>query len=248
MALLVMTATIRPPSNAPQLTRTDAEARLADYRRGLQHNLALLRKRVVSGIVFVDNSAYGTERLEDIVAGAEDLRGRIELISYDARLGEMQQSRFAGECKLLAHAFDSSALIRGSDDAHVWKVTGRYVVRNLGAIIAADYGRADLIVHCRNRPKRFVDFGVAGFARTRAAEIMGRVLASPHLEYRDEAVIREGVDGAMFADLQVARRFAEIPDFSGVRGSDSASYDGSLYRMKYLARVTANRVFPQLWI
>ncbi|MDO5703842.1 MAG: hypothetical protein Q4G49_02060 [Paracoccus sp. (in: a-proteobacteria)] len=249
MTLLVMTATIKPPSNALLLTRTHVGARIEDYRRGLRHNLALVRAGVVSGVVFVDNSGHGTAEMQETVADEPgDLAGKVELISYDAQLDKNVQTRFAGECKLLSHAFQNSRMILTATASHVWKVTGRYVVRNLGRIISADYGDSDLIVHCRNRPSRFVDFGLAGFRRNRATELIGRVLDWPDVERLDESIIRKMIDGGSFDDIRVAQRFAAIPDFSGVRGSDSASYDGLAYRAKFMARVTANRLFPRLWI
>lgn len=243
MSVLVMTATIRPPVNAIALARTNVDQRLSDYRLGLHHNLALLRRGVFSGLVFVDNSGFGTEDLQDGIGPDE-----VEFISYDGKLGERVETRFAGECRLLRTAFERSQTIGRAGEGRVWKVTGRYVVRNLSQIVSDCYGTSDLVVHCRNRPTRFVDFGVAGFRASSGAEIMDRVLRVPDIETKDEVVIRNMIEGGAFADLRVAQRFSQIPDFSGVRGSDASSYDGVAYRMKYLARVGANRVFPRLWI
>lgn len=249
MTLLVMTATIRPPANAPRLNWVNVADRLEDYRRGLRHNLKVMRQGNLSGIVFVDNSGYGTSEMAEIVkAEGGDLIDRVELISYDQGAGSPNQTRFAGECKLLRHAFSTSRLIAQSDQTYAWKVTGRYVVRNLGLIVIADYGDSDLILHCRNYPIPFVDFGLAGFRRSRVGDIMEAVMRIPEIERRDEAALRAEIDNGALAGLRVAKRFRQIPDFSGVRGSDQASYDGVGYRMKYMARVAANRIFPQMWI
>lgn len=246
MPVLLMTGTIQPQPGARELSRVNVDDRIADYRKGLAFNMDLLRSGDISELVFVENSGAGMSAFEPDVH-ASGLEDRIELISYDANQPE-GETRFLGECKLLQHAFATSRLIRDSIAEQVWKVTGRYIVRNLGTILRKSDPKGDMSVHCRDYPMRFVDFGIAGFRRETASTILHRILDRVSGRAVDERIIRDMMDDGSFQDMTVRPRLARVPNFIGVRGVDNASYGGLRYRLLYHARSMTNAVLPSVWI
>lgn len=246
MTTLLMTGTIRPQAGARELSRTAVEDRLEDYRLGLKHNVRLLRRGDIGGVVFVENSGYGVERFADLV-GDPAISDRVELISYRGAQPP-GQTRFAGECHLLRHAFRHSRLIRADTEGYLWKITGRYTVVNLVAIVRGSEGLDDLILHCRDYPIPYVDFGLVGFRATHAEEIVDRILATPGLDDLDERMIRQMLDEGRFADMKVRSRFSRVPNFRGVRGSDSASYGGLKYQAQFGLRSVVHRLAPAVWL
>lgn len=246
MPTLLMTGTIAPPRDAPELAVRDVAARIDAYREALSFNLGLLAQGVIGRLVFVENSDHGMAPFADLVG--PELSEDVALVSYDGIGAGPATTRFHGECLLLRHAF---RIVPGLDDdasGPVFKVTGRYRVRNLAALLGGTGADFDVALHCRNRPMRYVDFGIAGFRPSRAAAFLDRVLARPGIEAADERVLREMMDEGRFEGLDVRTRLSRVPDFLGVRGSDGTSYAGLRYRLKYLLRAAAHRAMPNVWI
>ena len=245
--IILATGTIAPPVDARALARADVDDRIADYRGGVGFCLERLHEGPFDAFVFVDNSGYGVAPFENLVKD-EDLRGRIEMHSYDGMSEMPAVSRFFGECALLKEAFRISDILRSDGPARVWKVTGRYRVRNLDVLARKTPHGRDFYVHCRNQPTRFVDFGVAAFDIAKAPAVIETIMAACPDRRVDERVLIDFMDKGVLKNFSVSKRFPAIPDFSGVRGKDGKRYDDLSYRIKYALRVAANRVAPQLWI
>lgn len=246
MSLLLMTGTIRPNANSKNLARTSVADRIEDYKQGLEFNIELLRRGDISSLVFVENSGEGMDAFGATVA-ASGVSDQIELISYDAQQSQ-KEGRFVGECKLILEALLRSKLIQTSGASHVWKVTGRYVVKNLPSIFRHSRSDKDLLLHCRNYPMRYVDFGLAGFRLSAAQDILNRVLQRVKTLRDDERVLREMIDDGSFDDLSVSQRMPRVPNFYGVRGLDNSSYGGLRYRSLFAARSILNVIMPRIWI
>ena len=246
MTILLMTGTLNPAKGARELARVNVADRIADYKKALKHNLGLLDQGVIAGLAFVENSGYGMQDFENIVS-ASGVGDRVDLMSYDARQSG-EEPRFLGECKLLSHAFTRSDLIRNASDSHVWKITGRYIVRNLAAILRDSEGNNDLILHCRNYPMRYVDFGLVGFRSFLAQSIVARILGFGSLQDTDERAVRDMIDNGVFADMKIRQRFSHVPDFEGVRGVDNSSFGGVRQRFRYHLRSIVHKIAPRVWI
>lgn len=245
---LLMTGTIVPPSDAPVLERVDPDARIGDYRRALAFNIEQLEAGAIDRIVFTENSGYGMAPFEEMTAKSRKAEA-IELLSYDGMSGTKGISRFCGETRLMHWSLENSQLIRQlSDDDRIWKVTGRYLVKNLKPIVANAPGEGDLFFHCRNRPLAFIDYGFVGIRKGIAGAYLSEVMELPRFEEIGEAHLRQSIDAGGFSDFKIVPRLARVPDFSGVRGYDQASYDGLSYRLKFLFRSVAHRMVPSLWI
>ena len=246
MSLLLMTGTIRPNANSKNLARTAVADRIEDYKQGLEFNIELLRRGDISSLVFVENSGEGMDAFSATVADS-GISDRIELISYDAQQSQ-KEGRFVGECKLICEALSRSSLIKSCGESHVWKVTGRYTVKNLASILKHSSSDKDLLLHCRNYPMRYVDFGLAGFRLSTARDILNRILQRVKTLRDDERVLREMIDDGSFDDLSVSQRLPRVPNFYGVRGLDNSSYGGLRYRTLFAARSILNLTMPRIWI
>jgi len=246
MTIVLMTGTIRPNAGTPLLSRTNVEDRIKDYLTAFDYYLGLLSRGEISALVFVENSNFGMERFAQHCAG-HSKASRIELISYDGKQSP-GESRFVGETKLLRDAFRMSEIINSGKESHVWKVTGRYIIRNLVRIIRTDERDNDLILNCRDYPMRYVDFGLVGFSTRNGRSIVDRIVDLTTSASSDEREVRNMIDGKEFADLKIRKRFSYVPDFIGVRGSDSSSYGGLRYRLLYLGRSLARRIVPWVWV
>lgn len=245
--VLFLTGTIAPPTGARSLARMDPVDRIADYRAALRFYIGVLKRGGAARLLLVENSGYGVAPFEDIVDGS-GVADRIELLSYAAPDPAPGQSRFYGECSLLLHGFETSATLRDAAGLRVWKVTGRYIVRNIEWLMRRAPAGADLYLHCRDYPMKFVDFGIAGFSGAAGAEVLRRILSDPAARRGDERLLRTMVPEGRFDPFRVVMRLPSIPDFRGVRGKDNASYGGLRYRLEYMLRATANQVAPDIWL
>ena len=247
MTYLLMTATIAPPAKAVNLRRVDVQSRVADYRNALRYNLGLIRDGAISRIVFVDNSNFGVQDLED-VAREQGFADRVHCLSFDGNHGAEIFERLYLELRLMRHAVENVPCLRDADGARVWKVTGRYRVRNLRRILASTPEDVDLVVHCRNRPIPFVEFPVAGFRTSSMRQILDTALAEETIKLGGEGALRALLEKGAYYEFKVMRRLPHVPLYSGRRGHDGANYDGLRYRLKHFVRATSNRLFPALWL
>jgi len=245
--ILFLTGTIAPAEGTPLLHRCAVRDRIADYQEALAFYIGLLRRGVFQRIVFVENSGYGVSPLESVVAQAGAVE-RVELISYRAPPVRENESRLLSEFHLIEHGLSAARTLREAGEAAIWKVTGRYIVRNLATILGRSPPGMDLYVHCRAFPKPYIDFMITGYALSAAPEILAR-LTRGNVHSRDYMRwLRQGIDGDLLDGFKVSRRLPVIPDLRGRRGKDGVSYGRVDHRAKYLMRQAVDRVCPSLWI
>src|SRR5271156_579321 len=162
--ILLMTATITP-HNARNLARTDPVARLKDYDDALGFYLGLI-DRPLHGIVFVENSDSDVTTLRELVA-SRGLTERVEFLSnYGVHL-YAEKGRAHGEFKLLDYAMTSSIMVIEAGVNHVvWKITGRYMVKNLASIITSAPRGFDAYVDMKDHPRRWMDMRLMAWTST----------------------------------------------------------------------------------
>lgn len=248
MPILLITATVTPPPAAIKLGRIDPKARLADYEDALGFYLERLADKVFDAIVFVENSATDVESLKAL-AGRSGHGDRVEFISFYGLDYPSEYGRAYGEMRLIDHAMAVSTKIRAAAPGEmIWKVTGRYVVLNVGALVRVRAG-AVLCCHCRDFPKRWADMYLMGWAKGAYESVLGgaadRIRESHDRPVSSELEFRRLVDERA-AQGNVVRRFAEAPQVRGVRGFDNKKYEEE--RFKSLARVVLAKVAPWIWI
>jgi hypothetical protein len=137
--ILLLTSTIRPKANQPQLKLADPAERLKDYRKALEFYVRLVEAGTLDKIVYADNSGEDLRCLSSHFPA-----DRIEWISnYDLDY-DSSYHRGYGEFRLVDHAFSSSRTLASlAPEDRVWKVTGRYIVKNLSTVMALSPRRFD---------------------------------------------------------------------------------------------------------
>jgi hypothetical protein len=246
--LVLLTATVTPPPDARNLARRDVALRLQDYLLAFDFYLGELRRGSFDRLVLCENSGCELAPFAARVA-AQGLAARVELIGFFGLDHPAAHGRGYGEFKLVDHAMRHSALIAALDEpAMVWKVTGRYRVRNLAQLIATQPLHADLYCHCRNLPLRWLDMYLMRWNRRAYRGLIEGVYhalrqdASPtSAEQRFRALV-DRHDGG----LRIVRRFAQVPRIEGVRGFDNREYR-SMWST-HLLRRAARRLAPWVWI
>lgn len=241
--VLILTATITPPKTAGNLKRLDPQQRMIDYRGALEFYIDQMASGVISRIVFCDNSATD---LGPLVKLAEE-RGvaqQIEFMSFYGLDYPPSYNRGYGEFKLLDHVMEHSKIISEvSARDLIWKVTGRYVVRNFAKLLNSVPANVDLYCHCRRIPRPWTELYILAWNKKSHSEILKGV-------YNKFADLSEPVFYDLLArnifSSNIVRRFKNIPVIEGVRGYDGRTYESM--KLKLVLRRAVNACLPWVWI
>lgn len=249
--ILIMTATVVPPSGVPNLVRTDPSQRIADYAKALEWYAC--GTRCFDRIVFAENSAADVPELREL---AERLApGRVEFASFQGLDHPPAYDRAYGEFKLLDWAMSHSTTVRDAPpETVIWKVTGRYLVRNVDEIVRSAPPGFELYGNCRNWPKRWIDTyllawtkdGYEAMVRDVYHRLKTNVPGIP-LGISGEELFRSWLEQPLFRTRRIRKRILPTPLLEGIRGADGRSYldqDGWKIRLRALA----SRLVPFLWI
>jgi hypothetical protein len=249
-----MTATITPRDGVPNLVRSNPRVRLNDYEEALKFYIGHVGEDV-DGIVFVENSNSDVSSLRQIAAdlGVSD---RIEFVVFYGLDYPPSYDRGYGEFKLMDYAMQNSHFVRSNCDSDpetiIWKVTGRYLIRNLSEIIATRPKEFDLYCNCRNIPERLTDTYLMGWTkRGYDACIMDsyhHLKITPEIPpgVVPEKLYRAYLDGVSNR-ARVVKRLKFTPIVDGVRAGDNKNYIKDL-PWKYRIRAAMRRAAPWVWI
>ena len=242
--ILLMTATITP-HNARNLARTDPVARLQDYKQALGFYLGLI-DRPLHGIIFVENSDSDVTTLRQLAA-SRGLSGRVEfLCNYGVHLYS-EKGRAHGEFKLLDYAMTASIMVIEAGVNHVvWKITGRYTVKNLASMIASAPRGFDAYVDMKDHPRRWMDMRLMAWTSPGYDRIFRGVAddldAKTHeMHMRD--YLPQRAQGA-----RLVPRFSREPYIDGVRGWDNGNYSKGRELLKCYVRSAGRVLAPWYWI
>lgn len=250
--LALITSTIAPAPGTFMLAQSDPVKRLHDYQQGLAFYCEHLRAGVFDLICYVDNSGHPLDSLRDI-AQRKGVGARVEFVSYRSSV-DPGNGRFYHELRLIEHFMQHSLLVREKPGAQIWKLSGRYRIANIGALVENvrhrlhPPGRLDLLANCRDLPLRWTDFYVAAFTRPGWDRLFASQIPLYAGRVDGERVLREQIDRSDWSGLRLVRRLPVVPRLEGTRGYDGARYDGMPERLKYLARRAMLRLAPALWI
>ena len=242
--ILLLTATVSPPSGVPQLKRVDPQLRLADYSQALAFYCGLLPK-VIDRIVFIENSMFDLTPLRAVAEGA-GVTDRVEFVSFDGLDHPPAYGRGYGEFKLLDHAMDHSRFLAdAAPDDHLWKATGRYRVVNLATMIRTAPATFDVYCDARDRPIPWADLRLLAFTKVGYQKYFHGL----YHEFREDQIymaperyLRPKVAAWDAADPAVVSRFRREPYVAGVRGLDDQSYRNGKNMLRYLVRAAGRAV------
>jgi hypothetical protein len=246
--VLLMTATIAPLPGIPALARTDPKLRLQDYQEALAFYTRLLDS-CFDAIVFAENSNSDVSLLVDAVAQSPHFN-KIEFISFYGLDYPPSYGRGYGEFRLVDHAIENSKLLSSQDV--IWKVTGRYIIENIGSVVKSRPPAADLYCHMRNYPYHLCELYLLAWTRRGyEAVIKGnypkmRNDIRPNTHTVEETSFREVIDQSL-GSINVVPRFYVVPIVRGVRGWDNSQYSKK-WSFKIIARRIAHILVPSLWI
>jgi hypothetical protein len=247
MNILLITATLKPPAQMPNLVRSDPAVRLNDYQQALGFYVSLLGT-VLDKIVFVDNS--GAE-LDELKAVAHGVDRDVEFLSFEGMNHPPAFGRGYAEFKLLDYAMEHARTVcTAPHGARFWKVTGRYRVRNLPAIVRRAPPSFTVYVDLRRYPVPWFDTRIMAWTH----EGYRTVFRGIYEELREDllgAPAEERLYPMLLAHVGrpgIVPRFTIQPRVEGTRGFDNRNYHTGINLLKYYIRRVTRRLVPSLWI
>lgn len=246
--VLLLTATISPPKNCPDLKRNDPQVRLNDYLEALRFYLKIPSK-YIGKIVFVENSDSDLSPLRNLVAH-EKTDKTVEFLEYEGGNDfPPEYGKGYGEMLILNYAMDNSKII--SDDDIVWKATGRLALLNIEKLIRTS--PTDLEIYCdlHNSFKalsleHFFDPRFYAFKKKtyeKYFRLSKEELRGAHIEHKffDPLKAALGTPG-------VYLRFRHQPQIGGYVGSVDNSYSSWKKQIQRSAQQLLRVIFPKVWL
>jgi hypothetical protein len=231
--ILLLTATIKPNANQPDLNLTNPQERLEDYRRAMVFYADALKEGIIDGIVFVDNSGFELKTLS-----ADFPSKNIEWISFYGLDYPSTYHRGYGEFKLIDFAFANSSVLKGLNESdRVWKVTGRYIIKNLKSIILYAPKKFELYCDIKNNwlDMALIAWSIKGYERSiRGMSENFKTGMAPELILsqliKEEAKLNGGIVSSYFW----------MPLIIGRRGADGSQFQGKFTHLKFLLTSCVN--------
>jgi hypothetical protein len=224
--VLLLTSTIKPRPNQPQLSVIDPEARLRDYESALEFYSHQLEKGRVDRIVFVDNSGFDLRCLSDRFQSQD-----IEWISFYGLDYPHTYHRGYGEFRLIDYAFSHSVFLRDlSDTDVVWKVTGRYIVRNLGSVIRLAPRNFDFYCDIKNN---WVGMEIMAWNRAGYEALIKGVWQKFAGEMAPELILSDTIKSISTRMKNISTTYFWPPYIEGRRGSDGGKFIGRFTPIRF---------------
>jgi len=246
MNILILSATIQPPANARNLKRINVTERKQDYLKAFRFYINTLRNHIVDFIIFTDNSDYDLSFLKNEID--PDILQYVELISFNGLDYAPDKGRGFGEFKLLDYTIRHSLIIQQhGDHSNIWKITGRYQLRNIAKMISSYPTDKQFLCNCRNYPSRWCDTYVLAWR----LDFYQKHLVGVYHQLDEsaghasaESYFREYIDS--MDNSMIQKRFSHTPQLIGIRGYDNRIYEQE--RLKNILRTMMNKLCPWIWI
>ena len=247
--VLLMTATVQPPTGMPGSVRMDSQVRLAEYCEALSFYLTL-PDSCIQGIVVLENSDADFSPMEAIYT-ASGSKKNIEFIHTSSNYPP-ERGKGYGEFLMIDEGMSTSSMLHQAQ--YVWKVTGRHKVLNLKELVASAPDKYEIYADLRCVPligellggNDWMDLRVFSFASKVYDEVFRGKYGSDYvLEKSFFEVIKCRYD---VGHAGVFCRFAVQPNVMGFSGCSNKSYQSPSYKIKSTIRSVARRVFPSLWL
>lgn len=245
--IALITSTIAPDAGVFSLKRTNPKDRLEDYKKAFHFYCDQLKNGTFTNIVYVDNSDHNLDELINISI-EKDVYSKVEFISYKSDIN-VKNSRFYLEINLIEYFFNNSKVIKENPSCMIWKITGRYLIKNISNIIQKCNIKKnfDFCINNRNYPYKVIDFYLVGFSLPAYKIIFSNNLNLYANSKDGEIILREYLNNNI-SRLNILQRFPVIPRIIGIRGFDGRQYGGLKDLTKFYLRSMTNIFFPSLWI
>ncbi len=256
---LVMTAAIDPKGMAG-LSVNDVSERAGQYLGTLQF---YLQEPTVTQIVFVENSGYDLKAFREMAAGYP--QKTVEFLSCDLNDYPRQLGKSYGEMRILDFISENSTLV-ASNGGFV-KVTGRFPILNIAALLNEAEQRRPWSLFCDNKDHKIYDWlhnGWTGHAcDTRffaiTLEFYRKYFFGRYDELDDsqnkliEFMFFHTAKQAQLDGEAVIRRFRTEPEYAGKAGHVQTAllqvndYSGPVAKTKRRIRQLARWLTPWFW-
>lgn len=244
----LITSTIAPQSNAFALKHNDPNRRLEDYIKSLIFYIEVLKKGTFDKVIYIDNSGFDLSKLEDMV-DEHGVKSSFEFISYTSNIDPQDKNRLFLELNLIKYGIENSSFIQNNNDINIWKITGRYIVKNIEKIVEGTSNITDdLIINHRNYPYKVLDLYLVRFNPHVCESFL-----FPNIDLFDskedgEVTLRNIMDTDPPANISIVKRFPCVPLLNGTRGFDGAEYGQGKDLVKYYVRSIMDRLLPFFWL
>jgi len=246
---LIMTATIKPPANAPSLQRTDPQLRTQDYYQALQFYLSQ-PSCFIDRVIFVENSASDLTPLRELV----DRQGKdkdVEFISLNGLDYPPEYGRAYGEFKLMEYAIENSRILQAlAPDDTFWKVTGRLMLLNINRLITTAPHGYDAYLELKKWSHRVAHIRAYSCTISGFTKIFGGIAPKVRKD-----IIKTQSEVFLFnylmnlpEPIRIVPRFRHAPRYKGVGATTNRDYYGGSARVKYYARAVLRYIAPSLWV
>lgn len=232
--LLTATIDVEHPAFLGPNGRRQTDVRLRDYVGALESWIT--QQDTIRSIVFVDNSGYPLDALQDVVDRHAAAGKHVELHSFRTTGYSSTNGRSFGELDIMRTALERSSLMRNA--THFAKVTGRVFVPNIDAIMSRLAHDFDL-VGCLSHNLTWLETVCVLFRRELFAE---RLLpfALAHVNDQSGHHIERVLASASLQSIADGCRwypFPVQPRIKGVRGIDGQRYSSSALRARLIDAV-----------
>jgi hypothetical protein len=226
--ILLLTATIAPKG----LLISNHNERLQEYKYALSFYQTLLEKKIIDGIVFAENSGYDLQLLKQEFPSAA-----IEWLSYRDLDYPKEYHRGYGEFRLIDFAFKDSQIIAAlaPDDA-IWKISGRYILRNMKSMIRRSTSTYDLYCHLVGK---WAELSVIAWSPKGYSNFIKNKWQLFTSDMVPELILAVEFRSAMNHQTKTVLNYQWPPLLEGRRGSDGSSYQGRLVLIKHAVKVIA---------
>lgn len=251
--LVVMTACIDPSSGSYQLTRNAPSVRLEDYKTALRFWLSYPDQRI-HHILFIDNSNYPLDALQEIARHENPQKKEVEFISLDCNWYPPNGHYGYAELLMLDLGLEKSNLRKYT--THMIKVSGRFKFPNVNRLLDKLPDDFDAVADTRawqSLTRRHAHPNVTTQIILFKHDFYRKYLQNCHKD------LKEGIDthmeGIYYSKMlslkdthRIQFRFPINVDPVGTPAHRAKSYQHPSQRAKNAVRGISRRLFPNWWL
>jgi len=246
--ILLMTATITPPKNCPDLARVNPDLRMNDYYESLKYYLEI-PSQLMDRIIFAENSDTDLTPLKEVLKFNSQNK-KVEFISFpNGNDFPPEYGKGYGEMLLIDYALDNSKII--NEDDIIWKATGRLILSNLPSLIQKTPQNYDLYCDLHNDydflglvhffDPRFYSFSLKGYDLYFRPHTNN--LKKAHIEHYFYNVIKKDI-----YNNRIITRFKQVPLIKGFIGSSNQDYWSLNKKIQRKGQQIIRTIAPWFWL
>lgn len=236
--IVLLTATIQPKTVQHQLALTNASERLLDYTRALEFYSSKIRVGGIDKVIFVDNSGYDLNELS-----AKFHNEHIEFISFYDLDYPSHFHRGYGEFRLIDYAHKNSSVLKElNNNDRVWKITGRYVIKNILNFIRFSPRKFDLYIN-DNSKKKWINMEIMAWNPKGFKHVIQDVWKNFSGSLPPELMLCKIINDLDKNEIKFVKKYFYPPLIYGRRGSDGSSFLGRLGYIRYAINLVKKGIY-----